>query len=95
MIRIFLAGALLCALPACIVKSAVDTAADVVTAPVKVGSKAVDLATTSEEEKDAKFLRRMRKDCDRWKDEAKAARKAARKRGEPEPDIPPPNQYCV
>lgn len=39
----------------------VRTAADVVTAPVKVGSKAVDLATTSQSEADEKRGREIRK----------------------------------
>ncbi|MCK0129761.1 YfjI family protein [Erythrobacter sp. F6033] len=37
------------------------TVADVVTAPVKVGSKAVDLATTSQSEADEKRGRELRK----------------------------------
>ncbi|MBV7258558.1 hypothetical protein [Erythrobacter crassostreae] len=38
-----------------------STVADVVTAPVKVGSKAVDLATTSQSEADEKRGRDLRK----------------------------------
>ncbi len=45
------------ALPGCIV----STAADVVTAPVKVASKTVDLATTSQSEADEKRGREIRK----------------------------------
>lgn len=45
------------ALSGCIVR----TAADVVTAPVRVGSKAVDLATTSQSEADEKRGRELRK----------------------------------
>ncbi len=39
----------------------VRTAADVVTAPVRVGAKAVDLATTSQSEADEKRGRELRK----------------------------------
>ncbi|QFT76355.1 hypothetical protein [Erythrobacter sp. THAF29] len=39
----------------------VGTVADVVTAPVRVGSKAVDLATTSQSEADEKRGREIRK----------------------------------
>ncbi len=45
------------ALPGCIV----STAADVVTAPVRVASKTVDLATTSQSEADEKRGREIRK----------------------------------
>ncbi|WFL78675.1 hypothetical protein P7228_06315 [Altererythrobacter arenosus] len=45
------------ALPGCIVR----TAADVVTAPVKIASKTVDLATTSQSEADEKRGRELRK----------------------------------
>lgn len=44
-------------LPGCIAKAALD----VVTAPVKVASKAVDLATTSQSESDEKRGREIRK----------------------------------
>lgn len=44
-------------LSGCIVK----TAADVVTAPIRVGSKAVDLATTSQSEADEKRGREIRR----------------------------------
>jgi hypothetical protein len=44
-------------LPGCLVR----TAADVVTAPIRVGSKAVDLATTSQSEADEKRGREIRK----------------------------------
>ncbi|MEM7665396.1 MAG: hypothetical protein AAF250_06025 [Pseudomonadota bacterium] len=45
------------ALSGCLARAAVD----VVTAPVKVGSKAVDLATTSQSEADEKRGRELRK----------------------------------
>lgn len=44
-------------LSGCIVK----TAADVVTAPIRIGSKAVDLATTSQSEADEKRGREIRR----------------------------------
>lgn len=69
------------------------TAADIVTFPVKAGSKAVDLATTSEEEKDEKFVRRMRRDCEAWQEAHEDAQKARRR----DPSVPlpaPPNAYC-
>lgn len=50
-----LAGSLL--LSGCIVR----TAADIVTAPIKVGSKAVDLVTTSQSEADEKRGREIRR----------------------------------
>ena len=53
----FVLAAASLALPGCIAR----TAAAVVTAPVKVGSKAVDLATTSQSEADEKRGREMRK----------------------------------
>ncbi len=53
----FVLAAASLALPGCIAR----TAAAVVTAPVKVGSKAVDLATTSQSEADEKRGREIRK----------------------------------
>ena len=44
-------------LPGCIARTAID----VVTAPVKIASKAVDLATTSQSEADEKRGREMRR----------------------------------
>ena len=63
--------------------SAVDTAVDVATLPVRAAGKGVDLVTTSEEEKDAKFLRRLRKECERWEKDRRA-----------DPFLPPPNDSC-
>ena len=62
---------------------------------MKAGSKAVDLATTSEKEKDAKFLRKMRKNCEVWEKDRKKAEKRARKTGDWSAVPPPPNDYCV
>ena len=51
----------LLALPGCIVR----TAADIVTAPVKVVSKGVDWATTSQDEADRNRGREIRKEEER------------------------------
>jgi hypothetical protein len=48
-------------LPGCAVKTALDVA----TLPVKVGAKAVDVATTSKSEADRKRGRELRKKCKR------------------------------
>ncbi|MEE4201202.1 hypothetical protein [Erythrobacter sp.] len=44
-------------LPGCLLR----TAADVVTAPIRIGSKAIDLATTSQSEADEKRGREIRR----------------------------------
>jgi hypothetical protein len=56
-LRLALPLALLVFLPGCLAKAALD----VVTAPVRVASKAVDLATTSQSEADEKRGRELRK----------------------------------
>ena len=81
-------------LSACVVKDAVDTAVGVATLPVKAGSKAVDLATTSETEKDAKFVRQMRQACEAWEEDYEAAVKL-RRRGEDVVLPAPPNENCI
>lgn len=55
--RIIMSAAIALALSGCVAK----TAWNVATAPVKVGSKAVDLATTSQSEADEKRGRELRK----------------------------------
>jgi len=55
--RAILGGAIALALSGCVAK----TAFDVATAPVRIGSKAVDLATTSQSEADEKRGRELRK----------------------------------
>ena len=64
-----------CALQGCLAKTAID----VVTLPVKVTSKAVDLATTSQSEADQKRGRKLRKQEERLgrlqRDHEKLARK--------------------
>ncbi|MCP1468724.1 hypothetical protein J3E64_000391 [Sphingobium sp. OAS761] len=63
---------LLLALPGC-----VRTVASVVTAPVRAGSQVADWATTSQDEADRNYGRKMRKQEAR---EGKAAKKAAKER---------------
>ena len=87
--RILIAILALPLISGCVVKDAVDTAVGVATLPVRAGTKAVDLATTSEEEKDAKFLRDLRRKCDAWEKDAEDARDD----GEPVP--PPPSTACL
>ncbi|MBO9714028.1 hypothetical protein [Sphingomonas sp.] len=55
---------------------------DVATLPVKAGAKAVDLATTSQEEADRNYGRRMRHAEEREARERAAHDKACRKRPE-------------
>ncbi|WP_311268269.1 hypothetical protein [Sphingobium sp. WCS2017Hpa-17] len=71
--RIFMAAPLLLlALPAC-----VRTVASVVTAPVRAGSQVVDWTTTSQDEADRNYGRKMRKQEAR---DGKAAKKAEKER---------------
>ena len=49
----------------CVVANVAKTAVDVVTLPVKVVSKGVDLATTSQSKGDAKRRRALRKEDER------------------------------
>lgn len=64
---------MLLVLPGCIAK----TALDVVTLPVRAGSQAADWATTSQEESDRNYGRKMRKQEAR---EGKARKKADQER---------------
>ena len=79
-------------LSACVVGTIASTAVDVVTLPVKVASKGVDLATTSQSEADEKRGRELRKAEEvagkRQRQWAEACRKA-QARGEPCPPPPP------
>jgi len=61
MIRHFHLRATVAALLAFPLSACLGTVADVVTAPVRVAGKAIDLATTSQSEADAKRGREMRK----------------------------------
>ena len=56
-IGLWVAPALLLFLPGCIAR----TAANIVTAPVRAGSQVVDWSTTSQEEADRNYGRKMRK----------------------------------
>ena len=72
-----------------------STAVDVVTLPVKVVSKGVDAATTSQSEADEKRGRELRKAEEKAGREAREREKQCRKaaeRGEPcPPALPPAN----
>lgn len=68
-----LAGALL--LPGCIAKTALDVA----TMPVKATAQAADWATTSQDESDRNYGRKMRKQEAREAREAKKAAEAQRR----------------
>nr|WP_314445950.1 hypothetical protein [uncultured Sphingomonas sp.] len=75
------------ALGACAVAS---TAVDVVTLPVKVVSKGVDLATTSQSEADEKRGREIRKEEERLGRERRELEERCRKgRARPEDVCPP------
>ena len=90
--RIVLILALPIALSGCITSIA-KTAVDVVTLPVKVVSKSVDLATTSQSEADEKRGRELRKAEEAVGKRARIADKQCRKlqtRGEPCPPPPEP-----
>ena len=87
--------AILIALPITLsgcITSIAKTAVDVVTLPVKVVSKAVDLATTSQSEADEKRGRELRKAEAEAGKRARVAAEQCRKaqaRGEPCPPPPP------
>ena len=90
--RIVLILALPFALTGCITSIA-KTAVDVVTLPVKVVSKSVDLATTSQSEADEQRGRELRKAEDEAGQQARRAAELCRKlqaRGEPCPPPPEP-----
>lgn len=72
------------ALGGCVAKAVVDTAVTAVTLPVKVASKGVDLATTSQAEADAKLGRELRKADERRGREHRQMVERCRK-GEPAP----------
>ena len=59
----------------------IGTVASVVTAPIKVAGKAIDLATTSQEESDRNYGRKMRKQEAREGRERKKALAACRDQG--------------
>jgi hypothetical protein len=83
--RLLILPFLLFALSGCVVASVADAAVDVVTLPVKVVSKGVDVATTSQSEADEKRGRQLRKAEEKAGREAREAEKrckAASSRGE-------------
>ena len=71
-------------LTGCVVTSVADAAVDVVTLPVKVVSKGVDAATTSQSEADEKRGREIRKTEEQAGKEARAREKRCRE-GKPLP----------
>lgn len=78
MMRFLLSLLLLLGLSGCIVASVADTAVDIVTIPVDVASKGVDLATTSQSEADEKRGREIRKAEERAGREARRLEKRCR-----------------
>ncbi len=74
LMTIALAGIML-ALPGCIAKTALDVA----TLPVRAGAQAADWATTSQEESDRNYGRRMRKQEARDARERKKAEEQRRR----------------
>ena len=81
------------ALSGCVVATVADAAVDVVTLPVKVVSKGVDVATTSQSEADEERGRDLRQAEERAGREAREREKACKKaaeRGEPCPAAPTP-----
>ena len=76
--RVLLALLLTPTLSGCVVASVAGAAVDVVTLPVDVASKGVDLATTSQAEADQKRGRELRKAEERAGKEARALAKRCR-----------------
>jgi len=77
------------ALSGCVVASVADAAVDVVTLPVKVVSKGVDVATTSQSEADEKRGRELRKAEEKAGREARDAEKRCKKLAERDEPCPP------
>lgn len=67
----------------------VRAAADVVTAPIKVGSAVIDAATTSQSEADEKRGRELRKAEEREAKERRRGEREARERAEEDADDAP------
>ena len=76
--RVFLSLLLLPTLSGCVVASVAGAAVDVVTLPVDVAAKGVDLATTSQSEADEKRGREIRKAEEKAGKEARAREKRCR-----------------
>ena len=84
--RVFMLVLLAPLLSGCVVAAVADAAVDVVTLPVKVVSKGVDVATTSQSEADEKRGREIRKAEEKAGKEAREREKRCREataRGEP------------
>ena len=77
--RVLILPVLPIALSGCVVAAVADTAVDVVTLPVKVVSKGVDAATTSQSEADEKRGREDRKAEEKAGKEAREREEACRK----------------
>lgn len=84
MMRALLSLSLLPALSGCVVASVADAAVDIVTLPVDLASKGVDLATTSQSEADEKRGREIRKAEERAGRESRRLEKRCRE-GRPLP----------
>jgi uncharacterized membrane protein len=82
--RVLLSLILLPTLSGCVVASVADAAVDIVTLPVDVAAKGVDMATTSESEADEKRGREIRKAEEKAGKEAREAAERCR-RGKPRP----------
>lgn len=67
------------ALQGCVVGSVVDTAVDIVTLPVDVASKGVDLATTSQKEADRNYGKKVRKAEEEYGKDLRAWERACEK----------------
>ncbi len=91
--RVLILPVLPLVLSGCVVASVADAAVDIATLPVKVVSKGVDAATTSQSEADQKRGRELRKAEEKAGREAREAEKRCRKaadRGEPCPPLADP-----
>ena len=82
--RVLLSLLLIPALSGCVVASVADAAVDIVTLPVDVAAKGVDLATTSQAEADQNRGREIRKAEEKAGREARA-REARCRKGKPLP----------
>lgn len=76
--RVLLSLIMLPTLSGCVVASVADAAVDIVTLPVDVAAKGVDLATTSQSEADEKRGREIRKAEEQAGREARARDKRCR-----------------
>jgi len=83
--RVLLSLIMLPTLSGCVIASVADAAVDIVTLPVDVAAKGVDMATTSQSEADEKRGREIRKAEEKAGREARAREKRCRD-GKPRPD---------